>query len=235
MLKIGMKKDKITLHKLLDNKFIEILCDCGKIKKILRGNWKNHKTCGDCGRGLRLNIKPGDKYNFLTVLKENGKLHRSIAWECKCDCGNLVKLRSSDLKKGYVKSCGCKNKGMNSHLYLGCGNLSGYYWSTIIHGAKKRKLAFKITIEEAWELFNKQCGKCAISGINIFLESESSRLRTQTASLDRIDSSKGYTTDNIQWVHKEINMMKQHYSQNIFVEWCKIVTNYQLIKERCGI
>lgn len=30
----------------------------------------------------------------------------------------------------------------------------------------------------------------------------------QTASLDRIDSSKGYTIDNVWWIHKQLNWMK---------------------------
>ena len=44
-----------------------------------------------------------------------------------------------------------------------------------------------------------------------------------TASLDRIDSSKGYTTDNIQWVHKDINIMKNDYGNDYFIEICKKV------------
>lgn len=39
--------------------------------------------------------------------------------------------------------------------------------------------------------------------------------------LDRIDSSKGYIEGNVQWVHKDVNMMKQNYSQKYFIEMCK--------------
>jgi len=48
----------------------------------------------------------------------------------------------------------------------------------------------------------------------------------RTASLDRIDSSKGYVKGNLQWVHKDINMMKNHYNQKYFIEICKkVATN----------
>jgi hypothetical protein len=40
------------------------------------------------------------------------------------------------------------------------------------------------------------------------------------ASLDRIDSSKGYAKDNIQWVHTMVNMSKNRYNQQKFVEMC---------------
>jgi hypothetical protein len=49
--------------------------------------------------------------------------------------------------------------------------------------------------------------------------------RYNTASIDRIDSSKGYIEGNIQWVHKDINFMKRTYSQEYFVQMCKLVSN----------
>lgn len=45
-----------------------------------------------------------------------------------------------------------------------------------------------------------------------------------TASLDRIDSSRGYEIDNIQWVHKDVNKMKMGLSQNEFIDICKIIS-----------
>ena len=45
-----------------------------------------------------------------------------------------------------------------------------------------------------------------------------------TASLDRIDSSRGYDADNIQWVHKDINWMKQDFSQSEFIAYCRRVS-----------
>jgi hypothetical protein len=78
----------------------------------------------------------------------------------------------------------------------------------------------KSTRQIAQELvFVKQQNKCAISGVLIVLTPKSSR----TASLDRIDSAKGYTTDNIQWVHKTINIIKWNLSCDQFIKWCKIV------------
>jgi hypothetical protein len=48
-----------------------------------------------------------------------------------------------------------------------------------------------------------------------------------TASVDRIDSSKDYTQDNTQLVHVHINMMKQHYDQQYFIDMCKNVSEYK--------
>jgi len=46
-----------------------------------------------------------------------------------------------------------------------------------------------------------------------------------TASFDRIDSSTGYEKGNIQWVHVMVNMCKNKYSQDRFVEMCKAVAD----------
>lgn len=114
--------------------------------------------------------------------------------------------------------------------WTGCGEISGAYWYGIQFRANRRKLDFDITINYAWELFVKQDGKCAISGLPIqFWEKNSSNAdkKKQTASLDRIDSSKGYVVGNIQWVHKSINTIKMDLNQEEFIELCKIVTRHQ--------
>jgi hypothetical protein len=47
--------------------------------------------------------------------------------------------------------------------------------------------------------------------------------RKATASLDRIDSSKGYTIENVQWVHAIINNMKWDMPQSEFLSFCYAV------------
>jgi hypothetical protein len=33
-------------------------------------------------------------------------------WECKCDCGKIVKVTGRSLRAGTTKSCGCLKKDM---------------------------------------------------------------------------------------------------------------------------
>jgi hypothetical protein len=44
-----------------------------------------------------------------------------------------------------------------------------------------------------------------------------------SASLDRIDSSKGYVKGNVQWTHKTVNIMKQAMSDEELIDWCKVI------------
>jgi DNA adenine methylase len=78
-------------------------------------------------------------------------------------------------------------------------------------------------------LYLKQNGKCALSGTDIeFARTKQEYLQGKTtASLDRINSSSGYTKNNVQWVHKWINKMKSNHSQERFLSLCANVCNYQ--------
>lgn len=51
----------------------------------------------------------GKRYGHLIVLKDTGeRKHRSVVWECQCDCGNLHKVSTNHLTSG-VQSCGKEN------------------------------------------------------------------------------------------------------------------------------
>lgn len=54
-----------------------------------------------------------------------------------------------------------------------------------------------------------------------------------SASLDRIDSSKGYSINNVQWVHKDVNFAKQSMTMKDFVQLCDEVSNYAKIQNTC--
>lgn len=108
----------------------------------------------------------------------------------------------------------------------GYGNIHLYIWNAWHRGAKQRNLSWDINIEDGWDLFVKQGGLCAISGLPIDFYLKMKDIKNKTASLDRIDSNKGYTIDNIQWVHKHINLMKWDMSDTDLIKWACLVANY---------
>lgn len=49
----------------------------------------------------------GQVFGKLTVIKEIGRRGKySVLWQCKCHCGNTVRVVSADLNRGKYKSCG---------------------------------------------------------------------------------------------------------------------------------
>lgn len=49
----------------------------------------------------------GHRFGKLIALKIVGRDRGSLLWECRCDCGSLIQVRTSPLVTGHTKSCGC--------------------------------------------------------------------------------------------------------------------------------
>lgn len=88
---------------------------------------------------------------------------------------------------------------------------------------KKSGLEFNITVESLEELWNKQGGKCAISGIQMTHIFGMGRIPTNL-SVDRINSLKGYVQDNIQLVCMAVNQMKSDLSIEQLLYFCENIT-----------
>lgn len=105
----------------------ECKCDCGTITQATASSLvKGHKkSCGCLKRESHAEDLKGQRFGYLTVKKRVGTSEdRKALWRCKCDCGKLTTVRSSDLKSGNTKSCGCM------HTNMATKNLMvGGYWN----------------------------------------------------------------------------------------------------------
>jgi len=136
---------------------------------------------------------------------------------CKCECGLVKLVQVQSLRNGKSKGCFlCSRKDMRKCF-------SSRLWNSLIERTRKRNMKINISQNEAWKLYIAQNGKCALTGDDIRLAWDG----VQTASLDRIDSSKGYVKGNVQWVHKDINYMKKDLEEKYFVGLCSFVANHK--------
>lgn len=166
----------------------------------------------------------GKKFGKLVVTKIFRTGAHYMA-ECLCDCGNVSHPYVRSLLHGRSQSCGCRRdqyekiSGQNSKNYTGYKKLDGSLWHRFQRRAKTKGLTFEIDLRYAWELFENQKGLCAMTGVPLTIGSRG------TASLDRIDPSVGYIHGNLQWVHKNVNFMRNIYSIEHFVEVCLLVAH----------
>jgi hypothetical protein len=174
----------------------------------------------------------GQTFYRLTVIpNSNIRKNNCTYWQCMCKCGTIKYIGSRALVTGRTQSCGCLHKEQNGDdLYKGTKDISGSYMYALHKGALRRNLEFTITIEYIQKLLEDQQYNCTISGINICgsrnpYGKNRSTYQNQTASLDRIDSHKGYISNNIQWVHKIVNYMKQDIDQKKFIRLAHLVTH----------
>ena len=151
-----------------------------------------------------------------------------IKWTCLCDCGTKKDILGTHLTAGRTKPCGWVRwrTGPRHVQWTGCGDISGDYFNQLKRGADGSKgrspLRFEVSIEYLWELFLSQNKCCSLTGLPLEFRRKTHD-EPQPASLDRIDSSKGYIEGNVQWVHKDINLMKGRLDQARFIELCRLV------------
>lgn len=204
-------------------------------------------TCKICNNGFRkitnshlrdkhsidreeyLRLFPGSKMTDETVLQSISQATKGKSYTERygvIKAKQLIEKRKQDALEQF-KDVEQRIIRRN-HNWKGYKGISGDYWRCIQKAGKDRGLGFDLTLEFLWDLFEKQKGVCALSGLPIVLEVGLGELnkhgyQRRTASLDRIDSSKGYIKGNIQWVHKEINQMKSNRTDREFIELCKTV------------
>lgn len=123
----------------------------------------------------------------------------------------------SERKKRYRKNVPVRSD-IEKHLAIllnGCK-------SRIKHSSsiKRRNLQFDLDYKFLYELYKKQEGKCAISGLPMTYNVGHGR-NYHNISIDRIDSTKGYTKDNVQLVCAQVNMMKSDMTMEMFYNFCE--------------
>lgn len=99
----------------------------------------------------------------------------------------------------------------------------GMVWNNTKSGAKIKKLNIDITREFLQELLEKQNYICALTGVRLV---SSTKSKENTVSVDRIDSSRGYTKNNVQIVHKLANLIKRDIDELEFYKICKNIANH---------
>ena len=94
-------------------------CDCGSVFVTTADHLiRSHtQSCGcyqkeQTSASNSSDVKPGQKYNRLTVIERANKTKKSpsdrnVYWICQCDCGNLTITSAKYLRSGHTSSCGC--------------------------------------------------------------------------------------------------------------------------------
>lgn len=119
------------------------------------------------------------------------------------------------------KACSNRKPENNSHKGWIKGVLRSSFAYKYQANAALRGIDWEVAYEYLADLLIEQDFKCALTGWDI----DAMEVNKNTASLDRIDSSKGYVKGNVQWVSKMVNMSKQQYTQEEFIDMCTAVAD----------
>lgn len=150
-------------------------------------------------------------------------------WAKNCpSCGDLKDyLRKTYAEQSLLQGKTCKKcsnrKTDNCHRGWHKGIRISWFNRFKI-SAELRGICFEISIDDISFIYEKQNRLCALTGWEIYFPEIGHPQKTD-ASIDRIDSKMGYTLNNVQLIHKKVNMMKQSYTQEEFKEVCIAVYN----------
>lgn len=115
------------------------------------------------------------------------------------------------------------------HLLTICNNRKDEYtdFRYILRNIRKRFKEVDIDLEYLKHLWESQNGICLYTGIYLTLPTYVNHdFFFNCASLDRIDSSKGYVKGNVQFIALPINLMKSTKSETEIKCFLKQISSY---------
>lgn len=163
--------------------------------------------------GSRLIDLTGKKFNRLTVIERDHTKTNRVYWWCECDCGKRKSVSASNIKRGCVQSCGCKN---NDRAPRGSVNTKRHplnrVWQGMIsrcyslqHPKYKRYGGRGIKVCDRWKVFENFC-------------EDMGPRESINYTLDRKEVDGDYCPENCRWA--------TFTTQNRNRSWCKYLTIY---------
>jgi hypothetical protein len=177
----------------------------------------------------------GTSHGQLSVLSKAFSKNRKVFWNVQCNiCSRLYEL-TTDRIKANVNGCNeCARintpRGKDSQYWRGGEYISSIFLSNVKRGARKRGIECNVTLAELDLIWAVQGGRCAYTNRKLSLTSDNC-----TASLDRIDSSVGYFSYNVQFVHKNVNVAKWAMLEEDFLAMIKEIYEYRSLNVSNGI
>lgn len=152
--------------------------------------------------------------------------------------GSFNRTEKCKVHKGRCKACSRKLRTENREDALRNGTLEDFLKGELVVAKDRTKKhnvkhptdvrEFGITVPFLVDLLERQDGKCALSGLPMLTTTHrderpgDERCNPSKLSIDRIDSSLGYTEDNVQLVRWRVNSMKMEMTSAEYKEEIRI-------------
>lgn len=230
-IKPGDKFGRLTVD-YYDNKKYQWFCkcDCGGSSYVMSNRLINGvHSCKLCRRITYKKVVEGETFNNLTTVSYDKE--KSL-WLCKCKCGNIKYVRSNQLAKGRVKSCGCLFRGPRvNKRRIDNNTLKLTLFKVYQKAAKNKHKNFSLTENEFVKLITSDCYYCGSSPKNTNKKFRTYDKKFRYNGIDRIDNTKGYEIDNCVSCCVICNKAKSTLHIDEFKDWIKRIYNKQFGKE----
>jgi hypothetical protein len=207
----------------------------------------NRFMCDDCWSKEKREISINNKQNKTTkhAFNSTSAIHSGFKTCNKCNILKPVEdyafeRNGKDGRKACCKDClnNCKRKRREN---LDIDGLIGRMLSHTKSSSIKREVIdsirnkdntrfeYSLTKEIIKNIIKLQDNKCIYTNVNFVWKYGDKNM----ASIDRIDSSKGYVKDNIQLVLKSVNIAKSNMTEDQFYKFRKLLANIEYTNIEC--
>ena len=195
-------------------------CQCGRMRTVVSNNLQTgaSESCGSCSRIPDL---LGKQFDAVKVIKYNGLIKHGnnnvASWLCEDINGFKKVMTTSSLNM---------RKNTNAiHKYTAEESAIMNVYVKYKSSAKTAKRIFALSFNEFRSLISKRCYYCNSEPTNNSRSNGLTSIIVKYNGLDRVDSSKGYTLDNIVPCCGDCNTMKLDMTTDEFFNKIKIIYN----------
>ena len=212
------------------------VCDCGTEKLFQKNNLiRSTRSCG-CSHHKITRADPpiGARYGQLTLIDPTVQVRKQNQtfkyYLCRCECGIEKLVRKYGLLNGTVISCGCYNRqvGKNKRI-TGLQNAIRNEEASYRRHAQAKGRSYELTREQFTALILRPCYYCGREKTRRLGAGPNPDRHEPVygTGIDRVDSSKGYSVDNVVPCCTDCNKAKMNRNADDFLEWIQITAAYQ--------
>lgn len=175
------------------------------------------KTCKHCRQN-----KPVTDFSENRIKKQFSAPRQAHAFYCKkCMASLAAKWRSRNA--GYKPSGKITRIPLEDRLLMSAIRRRLNEARVRCKKLRRPLPAVDLTADYLYQLFKRQQGRCALSGVTLALTAN----HPHCLSLDKIDANQIYVEGNVQWLSWYINRAKGEMSVPVFYSMCETVLGYR--------
>jgi len=194
-------------------------CKTCETEYISRKSRIKDYVCKECKRKNYTNDFIGYSRNGFIILSFSHTDGKRIYYNCRCKCGNIVKLTITHLKSRNSEKCK-KCAGNNRQIITNHSVVMNKVYKSYSIGKNAKLLGFSLTKDEFFKLIFQTCYYCGDSPREYKEDTRVNKtgIPYLRNGIDRINSTKGYTLDNSITCCSACNMMKNNLPIEVFYD-----------------